>query len=159
MPTLPSFVDLLAPERIAVCVEAASRMDVIAGCAQRISASDPAIDAEQLVADLQAREATLSTGVGDGIAIPHARTPAVTRTTAAVATLQTAVDWDAIDGAPVDLVVVFAGPKGDRAAHIRLLAQISRVLSTSGVRQQLAAARTEAEVLDALAAAEGAVVE
>lgn len=157
MPALPSFVNLLTRDRVAVSVEASSKADVIERCARHLGDSGHVLDARQLAVDLRAREAKLSTGVGDGVALPHARTAAVTGTVAALATLRTPVDWQAIDGEPVDLVVLFAGPDTDRSAYVRLLAQVSRVLSATGVRHRLAAAQTPDEAIAALREAERSV--
>jgi len=69
-------------------------------------------------------------------------------------TLAEPVDWGALDGRPVDLVVVFAGPEAARSAHIRLLARISHALARPDIRHALAEAATVEEVLDALRSAE-----
>ena len=154
MPALPSFVDLLAPERISARAEVHTKSDVLRFVAGTLATHPAVRDRARLVADLEAREARLSTGVGGGVALPHARTRAVTGTAAALATLARPVDWDAIDGQPVDVVVMVAGQESERAAHVRLLAQVSRVLSAPSVRSALAEARTPDALLDALQRAE-----
>ena len=157
MPALPSFVALLAPERLVPGVRAASKAEVLRLGAGWLATHPAVRDRALLAADLEAREERLSTGVGDGVAIPHARTRAVTETVAALATLAEPVEWDAFDGRPVDLVVLFAGPEAEQARHLRLLAQVSRVLAAPGLRAGLAAAAGEAEALAVLRDAEASV--
>ena len=148
--------DLLAPARIAVGVEAATKAEALAALLALLDGHGAVHDAARLHADVETREALMSTGVGEGLALPHARTSAVTATVAALATFASPVDWDAIDGAPVTLALLFAGPEGERAGHVRFLARASRVLSASGVRQRLEGAPTPGALAAALAEAERA---
>jgi mannitol/fructose-specific phosphotransferase system IIA component (Ntr-type) len=78
----------------------------------------------------------------------------VTSTVATLCTLAAPVDWDAHDGEPVDLVLLFAGPEAARASHVRLLAHLSRVLSAADVRRRIAEAGTPEELVAAVTAAE-----
>ena len=157
MPDLPRLADLLAPGRVAVRVPAGSR-DAALDAALALLADCPAVDdPARLAADVEARETLMSTGVGEGLALPHARTPAVTSTVAALCTLAEPVEWAAHDGEPVDLVLLFAGPEAARSAHVRLLAYVSRVLSSAEARRQLAAAASPADLLEAVREAEGVV--
>ena len=148
---------LLAPARVHVGLAAATKGDVLRAVVG-LAATSPAVrDAVRLLADVEAREATLSTGVGDGLALPHARSAAVTDTVAAMATLAAPVAFDALDGAPVRLVLLLAGPDGDPGAHVRLLSRVSRLLSRAGVRDRLLAATDAADFCAALADAEAAL--
>ncbi len=154
MPASLRLSDLLDLTRVAVAVRAGSRDAAIARAVGMLSGGPAVLDAGRLAADVAAREATLSTGVGEGLALPHARTAAVRSTVAALCTLAAPVDWDAFDGAPVDLVLLLAGPEADRAAHVHLLAHVSRLLSSAATRRRLAAAPTPAALLEAVADAE-----
>jgi len=78
----------------------------------------------------------------------------VTSTVATLCTLAAPVDWDAHDGEPVDLVLLFAGPEAARSSHVRLLAHLSRVLSAADVRRRIAEAGTPEELVAAVTAAE-----
>ena len=147
---MPTLTDLLDPSRVAVGVSVRTQAEATARALARLEGHPAVRDPARLAADVRARERVLSTGVGEGVALPHARTPAVTGTVAVLLTLAEPVDWQALDGAPVDLVVLFAGPEGQRAAHVRLLAQISRTLSRAGVRQHLAEAGTPEAAIAAL---------
>ena len=145
---------LLDTPRIAVNLDAPTKPDVLHALADLAGTSDAVTDPELLLADIRAREALISTGVGEGIALPHARTRAVTQTVAAFATLAEPVDYDSLDGAPVRLVLLIAGPESERHHHVRLLSRVSRVLSDSETRDRLAASKTASDVLAAFEDAE-----
>jgi mannitol/fructose-specific phosphotransferase system IIA component (Ntr-type) len=91
--------------------------------------------------DLLARERVMSTGVGHGVAIPHAYTDGVERLLAAFYRTRTAIPFDGPDGEPVDMFFVMLGPRESRREHIRLLARLSRLLNYSDFRDSVRAAR------------------
>ena len=157
MPADRLLSSLLAPERVAVGLDVPTKADLLRHVVA-LAATAPAVtDARRLLADVEAREATLSTGVGDGLALPHARSAALTETVAALVTLATPVDYDALDGAPVRLALLIASPDGDPGAHVRLLSRISRLLVRPGVREAFLAAPDAAAFCAALAQAEAAM--
>ena len=157
MPADRLLSSLLAPERVAIGLDVPTKADLLRRVVA-LAATAPAVtDARRLLADVEAREATLSTGVGDGLALPHARSAALTETVAALVTLATPVDYDALDGAPVRLALLIASPDGDPGAHVRLLSRISRLLVRPGVREAFLAAPDDAAFCAALAQAEAAM--
>ena len=157
MPALRSLASLLAPERIRVGLAASSKDEVLQAVVD-LTATDAAVhDAAHLLDDVRAREAMLSTGVGEGLALPHARTAAVSESLAAFVTLQAPIEFGAIDGQPVGLVLFLAGPEADRVAHLHVLGRVSRILSDADVRAQLAAAATPEKVLAILQETEAAL--
>ena len=145
---------LLAPARVAVGLDVPDKASLLRHVVALAAASPAVRDASRLLADVLAREATLSTGVGDGLALPHARSSAVTETVAAVAVLATPVDYDALDGAPVRMALLIASPDTDPAAHVRLLGRISRLLVVPGARDTLLAAPDAGAFCAALARTE-----
>jgi len=100
------------------------------------------LDAGALLDALEAREQLGSTGVGNGVAVPHARLPGLDRTRAVFVSLDHAVDFDAVDGAPVDILFVLFSPEAAGPEHLQALARIARLLRKSELRQQLRQART-----------------
>ena len=101
----------------------------------------PEVDSlARVQADVEARERVMSTGVGQGLGLPHARSSAVTGTVAALVIPAAGVDFDAIDGKPVRLVFLLVGPEGERGRHVKLLSRISRLMNREAFRQQLVAA-------------------
>jgi mannitol/fructose-specific phosphotransferase system IIA component (Ntr-type) len=87
--------------------------------------------------DILARERVMSTGVGNGVAIPHAYTDGVDRLSAAFYRTREPVEFGGPDGAPVDLFFVILGPRESRREHIRLLARLSRLLNHAEFREHL----------------------
>lgn len=96
------------------------------------------------------REAAGSTGVGQGVAVPHARLP-IDRMIGVFLRLDQPVDFDAVDERPVDLIFALFAPDGADAEHLRALAKVSRLLRQPELREQLRKARTEDAVYALLA--------
>ena len=89
----------------------------------------------------------MSTGIGFGIAIPHASSDAVAEVVAAFGRSSQGIEFDALDSAPVKFVVLFIVPKNQFQTHLRTLASIAKFLNDRSVREKLAAAGTKEEVL------------
>ena len=88
------------------------------------------------------REALGSTGLGSGVAVPHARLEGITRVTAVFVRLETPVAYGAVDDRPVDLLFALFATPCDGAEHLRALAAVSRALRAPEIREQLRQART-----------------
>lgn len=95
------------------------------------------------------REKIMSTGVGKGLAIPHAKTTAVTENLAAFALLKEPLDFDSIDDEPVRLVFLLVGPESNNSQHIKLLSRISRLMNSGSFREQILGCTTTEEILNA----------
>jgi mannitol/fructose-specific phosphotransferase system IIA component (Ntr-type) len=117
-----------------------------------VCTSDAVTDRGALLAAVRERERVLSTGIGLGIAIPHAKIPGVTRFVVAVGRLASGIEFDAIDGRPVHLVVLIAGPQDAQDRYLRLLARLSGRLKQEEVRRRLMAAKTHEDIVAILAA-------
>jgi len=100
------------------------------------------LDAGEVLDALLAREQAGSTGVGAGVAVPHARLPGLDRMRGVFVRLETPVDYDSVDDAPVDLLFALFAPTDAGADHLRALARVSRLLRQSDLRQQLRHAHT-----------------
>lgn len=150
MPSDLTLTDLLTPDRVGVCLDVEDKDGAIGTVVRLVAGAEAVRDAARLEADVRAREAQMSTGVGDGLALPHARTAAVTATVAAFATLDPPVDFDALDGAPVQLVFLLAGPEAERGRHLRLLSRVSRLMADPDLRTRLYAASAPDDALAAL---------
>ncbi|MFN4141919.1 PTS IIA-like nitrogen regulatory protein PtsN [Aestuariivirga sp.] len=96
-----------------------------------------AIDHRVIFETLLKREKLGSTGLGQGIAIPHGKVPAISRVYGLFARLTTPVDFEAVDGQPVDLVFVLLAPEHAGADHLKALAKISRILRDPAVVAKL----------------------
>lgn len=100
------------------------------------------------------REALLSTGIGRGVAVPHARSSALKTMAMAVGTTRAPIDFDSVDSERVRLVWMLVGPGRTGGLHVRTLAAISELLRDDRVRGQLTGASTPGEFLRALEQAE-----
>ena len=104
-------------------------------------------DQQAVVEALRAREHNMSTGIGLGIAIPHASSDRVDRVVAAFGRSRQGIEFEALDNAPVRFVVMFVVPKDQFQVHLRTLAAIAKFLNDRGVRDQLAGAESSEEIL------------
>ncbi len=134
--------DILTPGRSLVNVPGGSKKRVLEQIAQLVARDLPDLDGQSIFESLIAREKLGSTGFGNGIAIPHCRLPGCSAPISAVLRLDSAVDYDAIDGAPVDLLFVLLVPEAATDEHLELLRQIASMLDRSDVRERLRQAQS-----------------
>ena len=146
--------DLLAPERVVVPLRGATKDEVIRELVAAARPGRPAAEIEEVVTALHAREALLSTGIGEGVAIPHAKTTVAGGLLLAAGTTQRPVDYDALDGRPADLFFLLLGPESAATDHVKALGRISRVLRRPGLRDRLRQARDADAFLRAIADSE-----
>ena len=155
--TATAIHELLAPERVRVGLPGGDKETVVNALVDLLDRHAAIDDLEQVRAAVWDRENELSTGVGKGLGLPHAKTSAASGTVAAFATTQAPVEFSAIDGEPVRLVFLLIGTEAAKSEHIRILSRISRLVSRRGLRQGLMRAQTPEDVLDAFADAERAL--
>ncbi len=98
------------------------------------------LDGQQIFETLQQRERLGSTGIGEGIAIPHGKLTQIDKLFGLVARLEKPIDFEAIDGMPVDFLFLLLAPESAGADHLKALARIARVLRQPGVLERLRAA-------------------
>ncbi|HPE48837.1 MAG TPA: PTS sugar transporter subunit IIA [Hyphomonas sp.] len=125
--------------------EATSRKQAIHALAEALGEAT-GLSARQIEDAVMERERLGSTGVGEGVAIPHARVEGIDRPIGGYMRLVHGVDFEAIDERPCDLVFMLLAPKTSGADHLRALAQVSRVFRQSAVRAALREARSEEAV-------------
>lgn len=130
------------------------REDVVRLLAERLVEEGRATDAGRLAQEILAREEVETTGVGGGIAIPHARSEAVLGTHVCVATLAEPVPWNSIDGEPVDLVFLLVGNRELPGQQLRVLARIAKLVRIGALLGDLRSADSPAQIVKALQAAE-----
>jgi mannitol/fructose-specific phosphotransferase system IIA component (Ntr-type) len=104
-------------------------------------------DRDSILALLKQREETMSTGIGFGIAIPHASSDRINEVVAAFGRSSSGIEFDALDNAPVKFVVLFIVPKNQFQTHLRTLASIAKFLNDRSVREQLASAQSADDIL------------
>ena len=144
---------ILTPGRSLVNVPGGSKKRVLEQIANLIGTDVPGLEKQEVFESLIAREKLGSTGFGNGIAIPHCRLKGCASPVSALLHLDAPIDFDAIDGAPVDLLFVLLVPEAATDAHLELLRQIASMLDRKDVRDRLRAADSSAAlyqvVLDA----------
>jgi mannitol/fructose-specific phosphotransferase system IIA component (Ntr-type) len=124
--------------------------EVLAEMVELVRSSEAVEDAKTLLSAVRERERVLSTGIGLGIAIPHAKIPGVARFVVAVGRHRAGIDFDAIDGRPVHLVVLIAGPQDAQDRYLRLLARLSQRLKQEQVRKRILDAKGPEEIVSIL---------
>ena len=104
-------------------------------------------DRDAVLAALKQREETMSTGIGFGIAIPHASSEYVSEVVAAFGRSSEGIEFDSLDNAPVKFIVLFVVPKDQFQTHLRTLAAIAKFLNDRNVRNSLGTAKSADEIL------------
>ena len=132
--------NILTPGRSLVNVPGGSKKRVLEQTAKLIHDQVPDLAMQDVYESLLAREKLGSTGFGNGIAIPHCRLKGCESPVSALLHLDAPIDFDAIDGAPVDLLFVLLVPEAATDAHLELLRQIASMLDRKDVRDKLRAA-------------------
>jgi PTS system nitrogen regulatory IIA component len=128
---------ILTPGRSQVNAPGGSKKRVLELIANLIAREQPGLDPSELFEALIARERLGSTGFGNGIAIPHCRLPNCNAPISAVLRLDAPVDFDSIDGVPVDLLFVLVVPPAATDEHLELLRQIAGLLERADIRERL----------------------
>lgn len=133
-----NFAKLLKPEAVRVLSSASSKKRLLAEIGDLVAASN-GLDAHNVLEALMAREALGPTGVGHGVALPHARLPDVDDVIGAFILLEKPVDFDSVDRQPVDLAFALFAPEGAGVEHLKALALVSRTLRDTAICSKLRA--------------------
>jgi mannitol/fructose-specific phosphotransferase system IIA component (Ntr-type) len=141
--------DLLTVEQILPEMKSTERWSAIVELVELLVSQDKikADDKESVLSALRAREETMSTGIGFGIAIPHASSDRVKNVVAAFGRSSHGIEFESLDNAPVRFIVLFVVPKDQFQTHLRTLAAIAKFLNDRSVREALASAKTAEEIL------------
>ena len=143
--------DYAASELVALDVDAHDKQELLAVLVDLLVRSGRVRDAAGLMGELLKREQVMSTGIGSGIAIPHALTNDIEQLVVVFGRTRAAIDFQAVDGQPVDLVFMLVGPKApSNSAYVKLLARVSRLLQSEAFKEALRDAENNDDVLDAL---------
>jgi nitrogen PTS system EIIA component len=137
--------DLLARDGVIPSLKATSKKQLLEAVAEH-AATITGLKARAIFDSLLQRERLGSTGIGNGIAIPHGKFEGIDRLVGLFARLDKAIDFDALDGQPVDLVFVLLAPEGAGADHLKGLAKVARILRNPAIAAKLRTLR-EADVM------------
>jgi PTS system nitrogen regulatory IIA component len=149
--------DLLSPERVAIVHNATGSLDkaaVLREVAQMLTRGTR-IDQDEVERVLSEREQLQSTGIGEGVAIPHGALPRLETQYAGLLIVPEGVDFVAIDGVAVTLIFAVVGPKRATGEHLKTLARVSRLLRSKGFRDRLVLAPSAAAAYALILTEEG----
>ena len=135
--------DLISPEAMIASLKAKNNKQLLQALAAH-AARLTGLEERDIFDTLLQRERLGSTGLGQGIAIPHGKFAGLTRIVGVFAKLAEPVDFDAVDGAPVDIVFLLLAPEGAGADHLKALARISRLLREGSAVEKLRASKDAA---------------
>jgi len=144
-----SLSQLLRSSSIRLDVPAGSKEDLIRLMVSVLDGDGRLIDPEAVTQSLLERERVMSTGIGGGVAIPHAQSPGARELAVSFGRVREDLPFDALDGKPVRLVFMIVGPE-ERGGFIRILARISRLLYAGDLQQALLTSRTPEEVIEVI---------
>ncbi|HEY6007731.1 MAG TPA: PTS sugar transporter subunit IIA [Geobacteraceae bacterium] len=132
-----SIVDILHPEDIIPSLAALTKDAVLEELAAKLAQRHPELDPRELCAVLQERERLGSTGIGEGLAIPHGKVKRMQGLALVFGRSPAGVDFSALDGRPVHLFFLLVAPEEAVGVHLKMLARISRILKNPAVRRGL----------------------
>jgi PTS system fructose-specific IIC component len=142
-----NITDLLTKETVILQLQAKTKGEVIDELAAKLAEAGAVSDVEAFKQAIWAREQQSTTGVGDGIAIPHAKTAAVKRPAVAFGRSAEGIDYESLDGKPSHLFFMIAAPEGGEQTHLEALARLSSMLMDASFRAQLETASSEEEIV------------
>jgi fructose-specific phosphotransferase system IIA component len=140
--------EILKPQNIKVPLEAKIKTDAIGELVTLLAANGDLSDPKKVLEAVLDREATRTTGIGNGLAIPHGKCTGTDHLVMAIGRPATPIDFQAIDGRPVNLIWLLSSPPDKTGPHIHALARISRLMTIDRFRQALQAATTAQEIYD-----------
>ncbi len=149
--------DILKPTNIKVPLVSSVKAEAIGELVNLLKDNGEVTDAKKVLDSVLDREATRTTGIGNGLAIPHGKCPGVDHLVMAIGRPGTPIDFQAIDGRPVNLIWLLASPPDKTGPHIHALARISRLMTMDKFRQALATAKTSQEIFDIIVQQENAL--
>jgi len=146
--------DILIEEAIKVEMASDEKEEAFAELIELLVRAERVADRSAAFNAIQTRENMGTTGIGKGIAIPHGKDRSITKLTAALGISSKGIEYDAIDGQPVNLVFMVLAEANNPGPHVQCLAEIARLLQVPGFHKRLAEARSRREVLGIIRAEE-----
>jgi fructose-specific phosphotransferase system IIA component len=139
--------DILKLDSISLDINTQNKVDLLAQLLDLADKSGKITDKDKTLKEIFEREKILSTGIGKGIALPHAKTNTVSDTIGALAVMKKSIDYDSLDGEPVNIVFLLLGLEHNVGNHLKMLSKISRLLNNDTFREMLFKCKNNAEIL------------
>jgi nitrogen PTS system EIIA component len=146
--------ELLSSRTVEPNLKATTKREAIVELVQILESGHELDSHGEILDQVMRRESMMSTGIGNGVAIPHGKARAVNRVVAACGVSTRGVDFESADGEPANIFILLVSPENVGAAHVKVLANISRLLKEESVRKHLREAGSPAALLSALKSAE-----
>jgi len=138
--------EMLDPAAIVAELRGTGKKDVLAELTEALVTANPALNREEVIRVLLERERLGSTGIGDGVAIPHGKLKHLDRQLIAFGLSRKGVEFDAMDGKPARLFFLLIAPEDAVGVHLKTLARISKLLKAPLVRERLLSARDRQQI-------------
>ena len=145
-----NLLDILTPDCIVAPLQASDKKGVIHELVDTLARANKIHDAEALKQAVWTREQTRTTGIGSGLAIPHGKLAGMNALSMAIGKPATPIEFEAIDGQPVRLVILLASPPEKTGDHIQALARVSRLMMLESFREKIYGASSSQEILELL---------
>ncbi len=146
--------ELLSPDQIKIPLVGTSKDAVLDELIDVVANRGEVQDAEEIRRAVRDREEVLSTGIGNGVAIPHGKSTGVDRLILTAGVTERPIDFEALDGQPVSLFFLLVGPDSAAGQHVKALSRISRLLRKESFRSRLCSAGSAEEFYQVLEEAE-----
>lgn len=148
--------ELLVPQAVTTRLAARTKREAIVELVERLESAHGLASQGEILDRVLRREAMMSTGIGNGVAIPHGKARLVDRMVAACGVARDGIEFETVDGEPASLFVLLVAPETAGALHVKVLANISRLLKEESVRRQLRESDSTEDFLAVLRNAEAA---
>ena len=143
--------EILKPANIKIPLQSKTKTEAITELVELLAANGEVADAKKVLDSVLDREATRTTGIGNGLAIPHGKCSGTDHLVMAIGKPAQPIDFQAIDGRPVNIIWLLNSPPDKTGPHIHALARISRLMTIEKFRQLLNAATSAQEMFDIIA--------
>jgi fructose-specific phosphotransferase system IIA component len=140
--------DILKPQNIKIPLDAKTKTEAIAELVNLLATNGEVKEPKKVLDSVLDREATRTTGIGNGLAIPHGKCNGTDHLVMAIGKPATPIDFQAIDGRPVNIIWMLNSPPDKTGPHIHALARISRLMTMDKFRAALAGAKNGQEMWD-----------
>jgi PTS system nitrogen regulatory IIA component len=143
-------MDILVKDAVVLNLASTDKSDILKEMSDALASAEPSVPADRLLEVLTEREGLQSTGIGEGVAIPHGKMAGLDRLMASFARSPEGVDFDSIDGAPTQLYFMLVVPEHSGGQHLKALARISRFFRDDSFRDKLLSATTTDDIFSAI---------
>jgi PTS system nitrogen regulatory IIA component len=151
-PNAMKLIDILDESAIVADLTASTKTEALEILVEAMTNSNPALRKDDLLQVLLEREELGSTGIGDGIAIPHGKSQELAEIVSGFGLSKQGIEFDSLDGKPAHLFFLLVAPENSVGTHLKMLARISRMLKNVEFRQRLLEANSQQEIYQIISA-------